>query len=76
LQQRDEELRGLKKVLAEKNRDIEDLLKLKEILQETRKEVNMLTSREKLYLDEIEITSARERKMAEDLDHMSSLQEK
>jgi hypothetical protein len=74
LQQRDEELRGLKEVLVEKNRDIEDLFKLKEILQETRNEVHMWTKREKVYVDEIEIPSARERKMAEDLDHMSKLQ--
>ncbi|KAJ3143142.1 hypothetical protein HK100_008261 [Physocladia obscura] len=72
MEQKETEIRILKEQLSDKSATAEDAVKFKEALSNSCKEVEQLSSREKMYLQEIESASSRERQLFQKLDELNA----
>ncbi|KAJ3192579.1 hypothetical protein HK101_006293 [Irineochytrium annulatum] len=70
--QRDEEIKALKQQLAKRDADFDDFRKMKAALVESQRDVEDLTKREKIYLEELDQSAKREKKLLAELDDLTA----
>ncbi|KAJ3112720.1 Obg-like ATPase [Phlyctochytrium bullatum] len=74
--QRDEEIKSLRSQLQKKTTENEELGRVRSQLQDARADLDDLTKRERMYLDEIEQLTLRERKAFNELEDLSAVQKR
>ncbi|KAJ3218585.1 hypothetical protein HDU67_004889 [Dinochytrium kinnereticum] len=74
--QRDEDIKTLRLQLQKKSVEADEVVRVRGQIQEAHQDLDDLTKREKMYLDEIEQLTTRERKLFSDLEDMSNGQKR